>query len=227
LKDYPGISKLWHPLNNRSKSPKDISHGSTWRVWLQCKGCPKCGDVHEWNARAFALTQLGGTIVCPACESRRSFCSCRSVATDKRLAAEWHEDNPSPSDVALGSSKKKHKWRCSRPGCGCVWSATPNNRSSVGSNCPECARKWSGKLKRGSVMVQRPDLVSEWDEKRNERSIADVSCGSDKQAWWVCKLCGQSWQTAIVNRTLKGSRCPNCREVHRKQPKIFISQRKV
>jgi len=220
LAAYPRIVDLWHPSQNGDKTRSDYTHGSGKRVWLQCHGCPDCGEVHEWDASAIALTQWGGDIVCPACESRSSFCSCRSVAANKRLAAEWHEDNPSPAMVALGSNKK-HSWRCMNAACGHVWKVAPDIRSTMDSNCPECARKSNGKIKHDSLADDRPDLVPEWDEGRNGRPATDVTCGSGKKAWWVCGECGGSWQARINDRATRGYGCFSCRELFRGKPRKF------
>jgi len=220
LAAYPRIVYHWHPFKNGDKSPGDYKHASHKRVWLQCRGCPICGEVHEWDAQADRLTDRGGDIVCPACESRASFCSCRSVAADKRLAAEWHEDNPSPAGVALGSGKK-HRWRCLHAGCGHVWEASPKSRSTHGTDCPECARKSHRKVQNASLADSRPDLLPEWDEGRNGYAASSVTSGSGKRAWWTCGRCGGSWKARIKDRASRGSGCPRCQEHFRKQPRTF------
>jgi len=163
--------------------------------------------------------------VCPYCESRGdgSFCSCRSIAANERLTAEWHEDNPCPSQVALGSHKK-HKWKCSNADCQHVWEATPNKRSNDGTACPECSQK----RKRGpkphvNMAEARPDLVAEWDAERNACPAIGVTCGSQFLAWWVCKKCGGSWQARVVNRASMGNQCPRCRESNRLQPRNLLA----
>jgi len=211
LAAYPCIVNLWHPSRNGGMSPGDHMHGSKKRVWLQCHGCPACGEVHEWNTQAQDLTRQGGDIVCPACESRTSFCSCRSVAANERLAADWHEENPSPTGVAVGNNNQ-YRWRCSDALCGHVWATSQNLRSTNGSNCPECARKGNGKIKHASLADGRPDLVFEWDEDRNGCKATGVTCGSDKKAWWVCGRYGGSWQAKVINRANRGYGCPSCRE---------------
>jgi hypothetical protein len=224
LAAYLRIVDLWHPSRNDDRSPGDYKHASNKRVWLQCHGCPDCGEVHEWNARVFCLTRGGGDdIVCPACESRTSFCRCRSVAANKRLAAEWHEDNPSPAMVALGCDKK-HRWRCSESLCRHIWEASPGSRNSYRTDCPDCARKRSGKVHYASLADGRPDLVAEWDEGRNDWAnwaATGVTCGSDKKAWWVCGKCGGSWQAKIKDRANRGQGCPMYSEVLRGDARVF------
>jgi len=161
--------------------------------------------------------------VCPYCESRTKFCSCRSVATNVYLAAEWHEDNPSPSQIALATGVK-HKWRCSVTDCGHVWEASPAKRSTSGSNCPVCSQQGNRRGKHLSLAQARPDLVPEWDEDRNTCPATGVTCGSEYNAWWVCKVCGGPWQARLYDRATSGCGCPRCRELYRGQPRKLLGR---
>jgi hypothetical protein len=199
---------LWHPSRNDDRSPGDYKHASNKRVWLQCHGCPDCGEVHEWDARVKDLTQYGGDLVCPYCKSRGragKFCSCRSVVASDHLAAEWHQDNPPPNTVAVGSNDKKYKWTCPKAQCGHVWKCAPRSRSTYGTHCPECTRRNNGLINHASLADGRPDLVCEWDEERNGFSSSCVTCGSRKKVFWICKMCGVGWKAKIADRALRGS----------------------
>jgi len=62
-----------------------------------------------------SLTQYGGRMVCPRCESRGRAgrcCDCQTVAADSVLAREWHLNNPTPADQVARSSHKRFKWVC-------------------------------------------------------------------------------------------------------------------
>jgi hypothetical protein len=216
LADYPRIVDLWHPYKNDGRQPENYTHGCSNKVWLQCHGCTTCGEVHQWAANVKSLTKVGKDIICPSCASRKSFCSCIAVSSDKHLAAQWHEDNPSPATVALGSAKK-FKWRCSDAACGHVWDAKPYLRSKGGTQCPECARSGSKKRYHPSLAHGRPDLAAEWDDEKNSLLVTEVSCGSDKKIWWLCKLYGGSWQAVVGVRVLQGTACPTarCRKVNK------------
>jgi hypothetical protein len=217
LAEYPSIAKWWHPSKNCGKQPGDHKHAGKERVWLQCDGCQTCGEVHQWDARVDNLTQYGDKAQCPFCKSKGpSFCSCRSVSKNLRLAAEWHEDNPSPTKVALGNDKR-HKWRCSDAACRHVWEASPTSRSRCGANCPECARKRKGKVKHASLAANCPNLATEWNEEKNGRPATDITCGSKKKCWWVCKECRGAFEARVQARALLGSGCPRCWEDTRGQ----------
>jgi hypothetical protein len=136
LADYPRLAAWWHPTKNGGSQPGDHKHRR--RVWLRCSGCPTCGEVHNWVATIrFFVRNIGS---CPSCTSKGgSLCSYNSVAANERLVAEWHEDNPSPATVTLGSSQS-YLWRCSATLCGHVWESRPRERKK-GHVCPQCARK--------------------------------------------------------------------------------------
>jgi hypothetical protein len=213
---------MWHPTRNGGSQPEHYTHASHVRVWLQCDGCSTCGQQHQWDARATALTRHGGEFVCGACESRGGvFCSCRSVATNGLLAAEWHEDKPPPDKVAIGNHEL-YKWRCSDAECGHVWEAAPDQRSLFNSGCPQCGLGWRcGKGTNVSLAEGRPDLVAEWDEKRNGFKTADVTCGSGKNVFWIRKLCGRSWRAKVVERALRSKGCSSCLKQTWRQSRKF------
>ena len=52
-------------------------------------------------------------------------------------------------------------------------------------------------------------LLSQWDAERNAPLTPDdVTFGSHKKIWWICKS-GHSWQTAVYTRS-SGTGCPYC-----------------
>ena len=67
--------------------------------------------------------------------------------------------------------------------------------------------------KENCLALLRPNLVLEWDSEKNKPLTPfDVSCGSNKGAWWTCRNCGESWLASIVNRSklTKPTGCPFC-----------------
>ena len=68
-------------------------------------------------------------------------------------------------------------------------------------------------MKRNSLAIDRPDLLSSWSSK-NKESPYEVSSGSHKKVLWECKL-GHEWSATVKNRALLDSGCPycNCRAV--------------
>ena len=61
--------------------------------------------------------------------------------------------------------------------------------------------------KNNSLATLRPDLAEEWNwEKNGELTPSDVTCGSNKKVWWMCKY-GHEWMASINNRN-RGTGCP-------------------
>lgn len=213
LADYPSVIVLWHPSKNGGSAPADYQCGTNRGVWLQCTGCPNCGEVHEWEATGQALSRAilaGRETVCPACSSHKSFCTCRAVSKNESLLGEWHEDNPPADTIPIGSSLI-FKWRCSVASCAHVWEAPPGNRSTPSrrSGCPKCYTK--RRTLGNGLAERRPDLVAEWDEAKNGCSADVVSCGSDRRVWWCCQKCGDCWQFVINRRVKRRLGCQKCR----------------
>ena len=224
--DFDCIARWLHPLRTGGRGPAAFTHGSRERVRLRCGGCLRCGEKHEWEAQVSKLTRLhtASGIVCPFFVSRGTgrFCSCRSIAADSRLRQEWHPDNPDPATVAQASNLQKYKWRCTAGRGHPDYEARPDTRSTYGAGCPACAAERYGKGGHGSLAEQRPELAAEWDAVKNRRPPGQLTCGSGVRAWWRCSQCGHSWQARVVARSLRGQKCPQCRERYRMQPRLTM-----
>lgn len=127
----------------------------------------------------------------------------------KRLApsivAEWHPVHNgalTPADVTPHSMKKLW-WRCAK---GHDWSAAVYSRTA-GHGCPYCSGRMPTPDK--TLEVLRPDVAAEWDQEKNGNLLpSNVSCGSQRTAWWRCAN-GHSWK-ARINHRVNGSGCPYC-----------------
>ena len=66
-----------------------------------------------------------------------------------------------------------------------------------------------------SLLEIAPDLVEEWDIKKNSGLKPEaVPAHSAIKAWWVCKKCGHSWE-AVISARVRGNGCPACAEKSR------------
>ena len=87
-------------------------------------------------------------------------CARNSLATKAALvAAQWDPDaNDGTPDTVVSQSNQKVGW-C-RGVCSHKWFATPGQRVSLGTGCPQCARfkKWT----RRPSFANHP-LLAEWD----------------------------------------------------------------
>ena len=124
------------------------------------------------------------------------------------LLKEWDfEKNASictPDEITIGSNKKVW-WICSK---GHSWLAEVNNRAN-GTKCPYCSGR-SREKGTNDLAATNPELLAEWDYKRNNAICFpdSISARSHKKVYWKCQN-GHSWQTEIRART-KGARCPFC-----------------
>lgn len=64
-----------------------------------------------------------------------------------------------------------------------------------------------------------PQLVKEWDFKRNRRSPEEIPVYSLLKFWWVCSQsdCGHRWQSRVKSRYYGKTGCPRCANRTRKQ----------
>lgn len=61
-----------------------------------------------------------------------------------------------------------------------------------------------------SLASEVPALAAEWDYAKNAPLTPEhVTFGSGQKAWWLCPVCGNSWQAVIGSRA-SGVGCPAC-----------------
>jgi len=122
-----------------------------------------------------------------------------------KLAREWHPTKNGklkPDEVKPGSHLKVW-WVCKK---GHKWPAVIYSRTH-GNNCPFCSGQKV--CKDNCLAVVNPKLAKEWHPTKNGiLTPKDVTPGSNKKVWWLCKK-GHEWP-AIVNNRSKGSGCPDC-----------------
>jgi len=132
-----------------------------------------------------------------------------------KLSKEWDYDKNSPLTPLMftPNSEKKVFWKCIKEHS---WEASIKNRHLRNTGCPHCyeinrseiVRK--GKMKKdsdtfGSVF---PNLLSEWDYKKNNISPFEVAPKSKLKVWWVCPNSHEYEKT--INGRANGNDCPNC-----------------
>ncbi|PWY54112.1 hypothetical protein DGG96_17020 [Legionella qingyii] len=120
------------------------------------------------------------------------------------IAQEWdYEKNMPlvPESFSSGSGFKVW-WICLS---GHSYEATIVKRTN-GRNCPFCSGKKVSK--ENSFALNYPSLANEWDNDKNEFSVAKYTKGSGYNAWWSC-LQNHHYQSPIISR-VQGSGCPYC-----------------
>jgi hypothetical protein len=76
----------------------------------------------------------------------------------------------------------------------------------MGSGCPFCSNKIITIEK--SLGYNRPDLISEWDYSKNNKNPFEVFTNAVSKYWWLCSICGYSWETNCYVKVKTG--CPGC-----------------
>ena len=125
----------------------------------------------------------------------------------QEIAKEYDcQKNHNTPDNICYSSKKKSFWICSKNHS---YQSIVSNRIK-GQNCPYC----SGRIPiKGETDLQttHPILVKEeWDWNKNKILPTDISFGSGRVVWWICKH-NHSYKSAICSRTSQQQiGCPYC-----------------
>ncbi len=208
LTKNPKLAEEWHPTKNGDLLPEKVVYGSNRKVWW----LGKCG--HEWQARIRNRFFGNG---CPYCNKSVLLLGYNDLASNNpELASEWNaEKNGSlkPTDITARSNRKVW-WKCNK---GHEWQATVSDRSN-NHGCPYCSGRFAIQGETDLATVH-PELIGEWNyEKNGSLKPADVSFGSRKKVWWICKR-GHEWQ-AEVNSRHSGQNCPYCNK-EKISPKVL------
>ena len=138
-------------------------------------------------------------------KSRKKSKSLAAIRPD--LISEWVQEKNgylTPYNTAAFGTDKVW-WKCKE---GHEWKAPVLHRT-VGKNCPYCSGK---RVMPGfnDLATKNPEVAADWNyEKNGDLSPHQITFGSGKKVWWICKKCGNEWQQTVSVRT-KGEGCPAC-----------------
>lgn len=129
------------------------------------------------------------------------------------LVGEWNYKNNGdlkPCNFTYHSCEKVW-WKCKT--CNLEWRTAIRERVN-GSGCPKCKRITCHNntvIAEGRSLAERfPEIAEEWHPTKNgDLKPTDVSYGSLKKVWWLCK-CGHEWFAQIGQRTSRLTKCPKC-----------------
>jgi len=131
------------------------------------------------------------------------------------IAAEWHPSRNgyvTPEMVSYASGRKV--WWLGK--CGHEWQMSVDNRNH-GMGCPICANK-RVLVGFNDLQTTHPEIAAEWDYTKNDSiQPTDLTYGSTKKVWWVCRE-GHSYQATPSNRSW-GKACPICGQAKRARNK--------
>lgn len=205
----PALAKQWDYEKNGILTPESITAGSGKKVWWRCE------KGHTWSASVVSRNRGNG---CPICANRIALKGYNDITSVPRLYEDWDTEKNKPllPECICVNAGKRVWWKCHI--CGAQWQAGVDDRYA-GKGCPECAEKirrhnaaQTYVMKSGSLADRNKALLTEWDWEKNKGITPQtVTPGSTKRVWWKCKNCGNSWQTAISERTRKNAcGCPEC-----------------
>lgn len=195
----PDIAKQWHPDKNINLTANDVTYGSKKIVWWLCS---VCGCSYEMPIVDRVRQKRG----CPFCSGRRT-CEWNCLATKyPDIAKQWHptlNGDLTPNDVPKSGAINVW-WLC--PDCHESYKKQIAERQKSG--CPYCSGKrvceWN------CLAIKLPDIAKMWHPTLNgDMTPNDVTCGSNKMAWWLCKNCNENYNASICNITY-GYGCPYC-----------------
>ena len=131
---FPAIAAQWHPTKNGALTPRQVTPGSSKKVWWLCP----LGHAYQSPVTARVRRDSG----CPYCAGRRVLPGFNDLATvEPELAGQWHPDlngTLTPEMVTAGS-RRKVWWECDQ---GHVWKAAVFSRTGGKKcGCPVCAGK--------------------------------------------------------------------------------------
>lgn len=128
----PELARQWISSKNGQK-PRDISPGSTKKVWWRCQTY----QDHEWEASVSSRHRLGAG--CPICANLKVKVGFNDLKSrHPGVASEWHSHlNTLTSEEVVSGTNQLFWWQCpSVPEH--TWRASVKNRVK-GKGCPECS----------------------------------------------------------------------------------------
>ena len=199
----PELLKEWDYEKNII-SPYEITAGSEKTIWWICK------KGHSYPSYPYNRKKGVG---CPFCDCKKVLVGYNDLATkNPKLAKEWNYDKNgklTPKDVTEGSTKDVW-WICEK---GHEWHARIKERKR-GNSCAICSNKkvlvGFNDLYTYCINNSLVDVIEEFDKDKNKFTMEEVTAGSDKETWWICSKCGNSYKSSPSRRVIRGSSCGIC-----------------
>jgi len=214
--------KEWDYVKNE-KGPDGYTKGSNVKVWWICTKCKEGWPAWIPNRAA----KNSGR---PYCSGHRLSDKNRLSTRNPELAKEWdHKKNEKrPSEVSIKNGKYAW-WICKK--CKHSWRSIISSRGN-GTGCPKCAPAKIGEIKRRPTDRNRlstcePELIKQWDYKKNKKSPDEYRRLSEKIVYWICEKHG-SFPQSIAKRVGYGQGCPKCKRPGSKaQIRIYLELKTI
>lgn len=203
---YPKIGDIWDYKKNSKMKPEYFKPYSNHKAWF------KCNQNHSY------LAQIGSKVKghgCPYCEGQLATDTNNLAVKFPEIAKEWNVKlNKKTPKMMQPHSNEIAYWDCAV--CKSTYDKKINERTGNQEGCPYCAGKRVNST--NSLAVTHKTLSDEWDvEKNGDLTPDDVTRGSHKKVWWLCKK-GHSYQASVYRRAgANGTGCPTCYELYGRQ----------
>ena len=198
LTEYPHLKQFWDKKKN-IVNIEDISPSTPSQFFW------KCPKKHSWKSSVNTINKLSKNKICPYCDNRKVSDTNNFKITHPKLLNDWdYEKNDIEPDKILPGSTKVVYWKCNKSHS---WETRLNQRTKHFTNCPYCTNLKAST--ENNLKVLFPELVKEWDYKKNELNPDEVVAGSNKKAWWTCSN-NHSFQQTVWARTKLNNQCPYC-----------------
>lgn len=198
----PDLVKEWEVAMNAGLGPQDVTCGSGKKVWWKCK------HGHSWlmPVKHRALLLQG----CPYCAGKKAWPGFNDFATyHPELVKYWDfkkNGDCTPESVTYGSAKRVW-WICDK---GHSYDMRVTEKHN-GYGCPICSSaRITGD---NNFAALHPELLSEWDFKKNTISPDKISSYNREKVWWICPR-GHSYQMTPGDR-VGGHGCGFCNQTRR------------
>lgn len=174
----------------------------------------RCSAGHTFKEAIYRRTQKNNPENCSFCAGKRSdaptlfsvspylwkrWCAEKNVVVDRKTG----ETVPIDAERVLSDSSKKLWFYCH---AGHTYRTSAVELSAGNDECPDCA------LLPNCVDNVRPEIVKEWDQKRNgNRTPWNTPGSSSAKVYWKCGAGpDHEWQAEVCKRVVKGTSCPFC-----------------
>lgn len=210
----PELSVQFHPVKNNGLTANDIfafSNKKYW--WLYSYDDIDTGEHFDFEWEATPASRIANK-GCPFLSNQRVWKGFNDLKTRfPRIASEWnYKKNKKKPEDYMPNSKEKVWWIYSydEPSTGkhfdFEWEARITHRVQDNGGCPFLSNNavWTGY---NDLATKRPDLVNEWDYKKNNKvTPTTITLYSNKKRWWICPKCNNSWYTSPAKRAM-GQEC--------------------
>lgn len=203
---FPELLKEWDFKKNGELDPNSLPSGSRMTVWWKCKNPEHPSWLAIINNRARTKNPRG----CPYCSGAKVIPSESLAGRFHHLMQDWHPTKNEKLDPFKihPFGVRRVWWLCNL--CNHEWNTFVRSRTETDQGCPKCKEKEDEKI---SLKALRPDLIKEWNFKKNGDLLPEhLKVSSNIKVWWVCKICFHEWPAEIRNRTnaTVNSGCPIC-----------------